>query len=185
MSPRPQTSASKTGPRRSPRNSTMPPPSKPGPGSAKKPWQTGTRPSSGLTPQNSAGAGASKVKRSLKHSVSASVLPKQQPTSQPISFRYDLFIFPSEPGCTSPSGSDVSSIAYFQLCQIPLLLTTLTTWNKPKPVVQVDYRPSAPGRGRPRPWRREEGGGQGEPRHQARQQDQQRPGQAEEVRVFR
>ena len=83
------------------------------------------------------------------------------------------------------SGSDVSSTAYLQLCLIPLLLTTLTTWNKPKPVVQVDYRPSAPGRGRPRPWRREEGGGQGEPRHQARQQDQQRPGQAEEVRVFR
>ena len=73
----------------------MPPPSKPGPGSAKKPWQTGTRPSSGLTPQNTAGAGASKVKRSLKHSVSASVLPKQQPTSQPISFRYALFIHPN------------------------------------------------------------------------------------------
>ena len=64
-------------PRRSPRNSTMPPPTKPG--SAKKAWQTGAK----LTPQN----GGKQVKRTLKHSVSASVLPKQQSSSQPISFR--------------------------------------------------------------------------------------------------
>ena len=67
-------------PRRSPRNSTMPPPTKPG--SGKKPWQSGTR----LTPQN----GGKPVKRTLKHSVSASVLPKQQSSSQPISFRLTI-----------------------------------------------------------------------------------------------
>ena len=65
--------------RRSPRNSTMPPPTKPG--SGKKPWQTGTK--LAVTPQN----GGKPVKRTLKHSVSASVLPKQQSSSQPVSFR--------------------------------------------------------------------------------------------------
>ena len=70
-------------PRRSPRNSTMPPPTKPG--SGKKPWQSGTKT---LTPQN----GGKQVKRTLKHSVSASVLPKQQSSAQPISFRYTLKI---------------------------------------------------------------------------------------------
>ena len=66
-------------PRRSPRNSTMPPPTKPG--SGKKPWQTGTKLTT--TPQN----GGNPVKRILKHSASASVLPKQQSSAQPVSFR--------------------------------------------------------------------------------------------------
>ena len=68
-------------PRRSPRNSTMPPPTKPG--SSKKPWQTGTK----VTPQN----GGKQVKKALKHSASASVLPRQHTSSQPVSFRYILF----------------------------------------------------------------------------------------------
>ena len=65
-------------PRRSPRNTTMPPPSKTG-GSARK---TVTK-TSGTTPQQ----GGKHVKKTLKHSVSASVLPRQSDKSQPISFR--------------------------------------------------------------------------------------------------
>jgi len=69
-------------PRRSPRNSTMPPPTKPG-GSAKKSWQAGAKTST--TPQN----GGKFTKRTLKHSVSTSVLPRQpqQNSNQPVSFR--------------------------------------------------------------------------------------------------
>ena len=73
-------------PRRSPRNSTMPPPSKPG-GSAKKSWQPAGAKNSSTTPQN----GGKFSKRTLKHSVSTSVLPRQSQqgsNNQPVSFRY-------------------------------------------------------------------------------------------------
>jgi len=67
-------------PRRSPRNSTMPPPGKPGGTSSRRP---GGGRGGGLTPQR----GQTQVKKVLKHSVSASVLPRQsQQSTQPISF---------------------------------------------------------------------------------------------------
>jgi len=68
-------------PRRSPRNSTMPPPGKSGGISSRR--QGGGR-GGGLTPQR----GPTNVKKTLKHSVSASVLPRQgqQQSTQPISF---------------------------------------------------------------------------------------------------
>ena len=78
-------------PRRSPRNSTMPPPSKPG-GSAKKSWQPAGAKNSSTTPQN----GGKFSKRTLKHSVSTSVLPRQSQqgsNNQPVSFRYVLKSF--------------------------------------------------------------------------------------------
>lgn len=76
----PNTSSSK--PRRSPRTSSMPPPA--GQPQGRKPWQSG-RGSSALTPQSGP---ARPGKKSLKHSVSASVLPRQQGAGpQPLSFR--------------------------------------------------------------------------------------------------
>ena len=71
-------------PRRSPRSGGtggMPPPS--GQSQVKKPWQS--RKAGGLTPQ----PGTKPAKKTLKHSASTSVLPRQQQAAgaQPLSFR--------------------------------------------------------------------------------------------------
>ena len=66
----PNTGSGQSKPRRSPRTSSMPPPGQP---QSRRPWQSG-KGSSGLTPQLGA---AKPAKKSLKHSVSASVLPRQ------------------------------------------------------------------------------------------------------------
>ena len=68
-------------PRRSPRNNSMPPPSIKTGGSGRKLHPPSS--SRGLTPQN----GGNNVKRTLKHSASASVLPRQPQSTAPISFR--------------------------------------------------------------------------------------------------
>ena len=65
-------------PRRSPRSGGMPPP---GQTQVRKPWQS--RKVGGLTPQ----PGTKPAKKTLKHSASTSVLPRQQ-QQQPLSFRW-------------------------------------------------------------------------------------------------
>ena len=72
-------------PRRSPRSGGMPPP---GQTQGRKPWQS--RKPSGLTPQPGAKPGQP-AKKTLKHSASTSVLPRQQQAAgaQPMSFRWE------------------------------------------------------------------------------------------------
>ena len=69
-------------PRRSPRTSSMPPPGSNKVGGSGRKIPSGQKSGSGTTPQN----GGRPVKRTLKHSVSASVLPRNQ-AQQPASFR--------------------------------------------------------------------------------------------------
>ena len=70
-------------PRRSPRTGGMPPPGQP---QARRPWNSRKAGGAALTPQ----PGAKPAKKTLKHSASTSVLPRQQQQaagSQPPSFR--------------------------------------------------------------------------------------------------
>ena len=69
-------------PRRSPRSGGMPPP---GQAQVRKPWHPRKVGGGGLTPQ----PGTKPAKKTLKHSASTSVLPRQQQGagSQPLSFR--------------------------------------------------------------------------------------------------